>query len=253
MHRIRRVVAAAASVAVGVAVSGCGVYKDFTTSDFAKQDPDAIVSAASSAMRDVTSMRMTGAVRSEGNQFFIDLTMSRDDRCTGTFRFGGSHVDIRRLGHRVWLKGESGAYNRLSNRPLTPSALRRLSTAWLLVEDDKALLSACDLESFLDSFEVVDFGASPDKGAAKERKSDVLDEVPATVGDETDLSGQTVVPVSGRPGGTHEETSWVLSDAPHYVVRVESTATRDGGALAMSEFNEQVEVEAPDPKDVLKP
>ena len=46
---------------------------------------------------------------------------------------------------------------------------------------------------------------------------------------------------------------WVRSEAPHHVVKIESTATQDGGTIAFSEFDEDVEVEAPAPKDVLRP
>ena len=252
MRSVRRV---AAVVALVGAVSGCSVYEDFTTSEFAKQDADAIVTAASKAMQDVTSMRLTGQVRSHGNQFFIDVTADRDDRCTGTVRFGRSHIDVRRMGDKVWLKGESGAYNRLSRVPLPAHTLRRLSSSWGLLDDDKALNKACDLDAFLEDFAVVDYGAEDDGKAGKKagKQDDLSGEVDVTVGEETSMSGQKVVELSGSPGGQHQELSWVLSDAPHYVVKVESTSAQDGGSLSLSEFNEDVEVEAPDPKDVIRP
>ena len=257
MRRIRRV---AAAVALVGAVSGCSVYDDLTTSDFAKQDADAIAAAAGEAMREVTSMRLTGPVRAGGNQFFVDLTVDREARCTGTFRFGSSHVDVRRAGDRVWVKGEPGVYNRLGSTRLPAHALRRLSTSWILLEDDKDLQRACDLDTLLAEFAVVDLASDddvddgkPEKGAGRAGKGDDLaGDVPATVGEETTLGEQKVVPLSGRPGGTHEEIVWVRSEAPHYVVRMESTSAQDGGSLALSEFNEDVEVEEPDSKDVLR-
>jgi hypothetical protein len=249
MHRIRYV-AAAATLAGGL--SACSVYTDMTTSDFAKQDGDAIASAAGKAMQDVQSMRLTGQVRTRGNQFFIDLTLDRDDNCTGSIRIGGSNIDIRRVGDRVWIKGESGAYNRLSSTPLPEHVLKRLSTSWVLLEDDKGLRNSCDLDAFLEGFEVVDIdpGGADATGKGKHRTDDP---VPAVVGEETSIDGQAVVPLSGNPGGQHEELVWVLSEAPHYVVRVESTAVRDGGTLALTEFGQDVSVEAPDPADVLRP
>jgi peptidoglycan/xylan/chitin deacetylase (PgdA/CDA1 family) len=74
MRTIRGV---ATSVALAAAVSGCSVYEDLTTSDFAKQDADAIVAAASEAMQDVSSLRLTGQVRDGGEQYFIDLSVDR--------------------------------------------------------------------------------------------------------------------------------------------------------------------------------
>lgn len=239
----------AAAVALVGAASGCSVYEDFTTSDFAKQDGDAIVLAASKAMQDVTSLRMTGQVRDKGEQYFVDLTVARDDRCTGTVRLGGSNLDVRRVGDRAWVRGESGAFNRLSGSRLSSSALDRLSRSWLEVEGKEAA-ELCDYDRLLRTFEVVDYGERADRNGGG---SDVDDAVPATVGEETTVGGEKVVQLSATPGGSHDEHTWVLSEAPHYVVRLESTSTQDGGTLAFTEFNEDVDVQAPDKKDVFTP
>lgn len=253
---MRRTQRAVVGLALAATVSGCSVYDDLTTSDFAKQDGAAIVAAASTAMQDVQSMRLTGQARTHGNQFFIDLRLDRDDNCAGTIRFGASNIDIRRVGDRVWLKGESGAYNRLSSTRLPDAMLERLSTSWVLLEDDKGLREACDLESFLASFDVVDIGAGKDeaKGKGKGRgRDDLSGDVPTTVGEETTEDGHKVVQVSGSPGGQHDELAWVRSEAPHYVVRIESTSAQEGGSIAFSEFGRAVEVEVPKAKDVFRP
>lgn len=255
---MRRIKHAVVALSLACAATGCSVYDDLTTSDFAKQDGDAIVAAASEAMLDVQSMRITGQARTDGNQFFLDLRLDRDDNCVGTVRFGGSsNIDIRRVGDRVWLKGESGAYNRLSSTPLPRHLLDRLSTTWVLFEDDKDLRNACDLESFLESFEVVDLVAGdPDtgkgKGKGKDRTDDLSGEVPTVVGDESSEDGQKVVQLSGSPGGQHDELAWVRSEAPHHVVRIESTSMQDGGTIAFSEFDQEFEVEVPKGKDVMR-
>ncbi|GAA1436095.1 hypothetical protein GCM10009641_34040 [Mycobacterium cookii] len=265
MRRIRlhQVVVA---LSVACVATGCSVYDDLTTSDFAKQDGDAIVAAASEAMLDVQSMRITGQARSRGNQFFIDLRLDREDNCTGTVRLGGSNIDIRRVGDRVWLKGESGAYNRLSSTPLPRHLLEKLSTTWVLFEDDKEMRRLCDLEDLLRSFEVVDLvesdgsrgqgqgeGKGAGKGKGRGRADDLSGDVPTTAGDETSEDGQKVVRLSGSPGGQHEELAWVRSEAPHHVVRLESTSTQDGGAIAFSEFDEEFEVAVPEDEDVMRP
>ena len=239
MRTIRGVATAAALAA---AVSGCSVYDDLTTSDFAKQDGEAIVAAAGEAMQDVTSLRLTGQVRDAGEQYFVDLSVDREDRCSGTLRIGGSHLDVRRLGDRAWIKGEAGAFNRLGVGSIPRRALQRLSTSWLPLEG-KAAASLCDFDRLLKAFEVVDLD---------EKRGD-REDVPATVGDESEVDGQTVVQLSASPGGAHDEMVWVRSEAPHHVVRIESTATQDGGTIAFTEFDEDVEVEAPAPKDVLRP
>lgn len=234
MRTISRLVVAVVSLG---AMTGCSVYQDMTTSDFAKQEPDAIIAAASKAMLDVTSMRLTGQVRSNGQSVFIDLSVAQDGLCRGTMRINGANVDIRRIGKRAWLRGDSGA-----------------TRAKWIPADDKALIKLCDLESHLEEFEVTDAGKVSGTGSGKADKlADLEAYVPTDVGEETSLDGVKVVPLSGRPGGEHEETSWVRSDAPHYVVRIESTSANNGGALYYSAFNDEVVVEAPDRKDVLRP
>ena len=77
--------------------------------------------------------------------------------------------------------------------------------------------------------------------------------MPTVVGDESTEDGQKVVQLSGSPGGRHDELAWVRSEAPHHVVRIESTSTQDGGTIAFSEFDEEFEVEVPKGKDVMRP
>jgi hypothetical protein len=254
MRTIRGVAATAALV---VAATGCSVYEDFTTSDFAQQDGDAIVAAASEAMLEVTSLRMTGQVRDGGEQFFVDLSMDRDDQCTGTLRVGGSHLDIRRIGDRAWLKGEAGAFNRLGGGSVPRQVLDRLSSFWLEV-DTRTARQLCDFDGLLASFEMVDFGQErdeekrPGKGSGKQQDEDDAT-VPATVVEETTIDGHKAVLLTGSPGGSHDENTWVLSEAPHHVVKLESTSMKDGGTLSFSEFDVPVEVEAPPRKDVIRP
>jgi hypothetical protein len=252
MRTIRGVAAAVALVA---AASGCSVYEDFTTSDFAQQDGDAIVEAASEAMLDVTSLRVTGQVRDGGEQFFVDLSMDRDDRCSGTLRVGGSHLDIRRIGDRAWLKGEAGAFNRLGGGSVPRQVLERLSSSWVQL-DGRTATRLCDFDALLATFEVVDLGQEA-RGAGRAgggSKGDrAHDPVPASVVEETTIDGDKVVRLTASPGGAHEENTWVLSEAPHHVVKLESTSTQDGGTLSLSEFDVAVEVETPPSKDVIRP
>ena len=239
MRTIRRV---AVSVALTVAASGCSVYDDLTTSDFAKQSGESIIAAASAAMQDVTSMRLTGQVRQAGEQLFVDVSVDRDNRCAGTVRISGSHLDVRRIGARAWVKGESGAFKRLGGSALPARTLDRLSRSWLPIER-KAVRSLCDFEELLEAFEVVAFDERPDD----------WDSAAATVGDESSIDGHPVVQLTASPGGGHDEMVWVRSEAPHHVVRIESTATRDGGTIALTEFGDDVDVEAPARKDILRP
>ncbi|KQV64340.1 hypothetical protein ASC64_16410 [Nocardioides sp. Root122] len=235
---------AAALLVLTTLLSGCGAWESFRTSDFAKEDGAAIVSAAGKAMADVTSMRLTGQVVARGTQVLLDLSMGPKGRCTGTLRAGGSHIAIRRVGARAWIKGDEGVYNSVSDRALPPQVLTRLSTSWIAA-DDRSILDLCELDGYLESFRVVNLvdGA----GKAARDTSDAASDV--TVEAEESVDGERVVRLSADTG----EVVWVLSDAPHYVVRVESAVANDGGSLTLSEFNREVRVEVPDRGDVVRP
>ena len=249
MRTIRGV---AATVALLAGTTGCSVYEDLTTSDFAQQDGDAIVVAASEAMLDVTSQRVTGQVRDGGEHFFVDLSMDRDDSCSGTLRVGGSHLVIRRIGNRAWVKGEAGAFNRLGGGSVPRQVLDRLSSSWLQL-DGRNATRLCDFDALLATFEVVDLGQEGGAGKGRSKRDEVDDPVPASVVEETTIDGDKAVHLTASPGGAHDEDTWLLSEAPHHVVKLESTSTQDGGTLSFSEFDVEVEVEAPPRKDVIRP
>ena len=240
---------AAALLVLTTLLSGCGAWKSFRTSDFAKQDGAAIVSAAGRAMADVTSMRLTGQVAARGTQVLLDLSMGAKGRCTGTLRSGGSHIAIRRVGARAWVKGDEGVYNSVSDRALPPQALTRLSTSWIAA-DDRSILDLCELDGYLQSFRVVSLVDGSGSRAARKAGRDAADAASdVTVEAEESVDGDRVVRLSADTG----EVVWVLSDAPHYVVRVESAAASDGGSLTLSEFNREVRVEVPARGDVFRP
>ena len=265
---MKRIVGAAVAAALTVVLGGCSAYEDLTTSEFAKQEPDKILESASKAMREVDSVRIIGRVRDAGLQMFLDIRIDRSGRCTGGLRYDGRRLQVLSNGSKTWFKGDAGFFAMVSGYQPPSAARDRLSRSWLLMKpaDGKDF---CDLVEFLEAFDTVDVGGSEDsdtndeqgkKGKKGKKKNDEgtnsvqeLDQFPMTVDEESDLDGTTVVKLSASPGGSHDETVWVASDAPHRVLKVESSASRDGGSLTFSAFNEPVEVEPPAAKDVFKP
>ncbi|RYB94214.1 hypothetical protein EUA93_07590 [Nocardioides oleivorans] len=244
MRRSWHVVAA---VVLAGAVSGCGVVDDLRATGFSRQSGLEIATAASEAMADVTSMRLTGQLRVNGNPIVLDLSLG-DRTCTGSMRFDKGHFAVRRVGGRAWVKGDATAFSRIASTPLSAAATAQLSTTWIPA-DDEAILGLCDLDRYLESFSLSGSeqgGSGKGKGKGKDEAISFDD---VTVGEETTQDGDRVVEVTTTP----TETSWVLSEAPHYVIRVEDRTPRDGGFLNLSEFNRDVHVEAPRGKDVLRP
>ena len=240
---------AAALLVLSTLLSGCGAWERFRMTDFAQEDGATIVSAAGDAMDDVTSMRLTGQVVARGTQVLLDLSMGPDGRCTGTLRSGGSHIAIRRVGDRAWIKGDEGVYTSVTDRALPQQALTRLSTSWIPA-DDRRILDMCELDQYLRSFRVVSMvDGSAGNAARKAGRKATAGARDVTVEAEESVDGDRVVRLSADTG----EMVWVLSEAPHYVVRVESAVVTDGGSLTLSEFNREVRVEVPAPKDVFRP
>lgn len=228
------------------AVTGCGVVDDLRTTSFAKQSGAEIVTSASKAMAGVTSMRVTGQTRTDGNPLFLDLTLG-EDTCTGTVRFDKSRMSLLRVGDRAWFKGDEALYSRLSDAPLAAGALTELSTSWVRA-DDLADEEFCDLAAHLASFSLEPVAkGKKQKGMQGSREWTDLGDL--SVGEESDLDGGRAVEVTSTP----TNTAWISSEAPHYVVRLESTVPRDGGYLSYTEFNRDVEVRAPKAKDVVTP
>ena len=262
---MRRIAGAAVAAALTAGLSGCSVYEDLTTSDFAKQDPDAIMESASQAMREVDSLRLVGRVRQSGRHVFVDLRVDRSDTCAGELRLEGRRLSVLSTGSKTWVKGDAGFIATAAGYRAPSSARDKVSRSWIALDAENDL---CDYDAILGAFDVVDFGTEDDdsaeattgtkgkkakKGDEDDDAADLDDLVPMTIDEETDLDGTAVVKLTGTPGGTHDETVWVSSDEPHRVLKIESTDGRSGGTLSFSNFDEPVEVEPPAAKDVLKP
>ena len=136
----------------------------------------------------------------------------------------------------------------VSDRALPPHVLTRLSTSWI-VADDRSILDLCELDGYLESFRVVSLVGGSGRAARKAGRDTADAASDVVVEAEESVDGERVVRLSADTG----ELAWVLSDAPHYVVRVESAAASDGGSLTLSEFNREVRVEVPARGDVFRP
>jgi hypothetical protein len=246
MRRARHV---AIAVVLTGAVTGCGVVDDLRASDFSKQSGADIVTAASAAMADVTSMPVTGQTRSDGSPVFVDLTLG-EDTCTGTIRYDRSRVTLLRIGDRAWFRGDDATFRRLAGRPL-PGGGATGSGSWVRA-DELADEGFCDLAGLLSSFSLEPPAPGAKGAAAAEGMQDRrawTDLGDLAVGEEVDLDGGRAVEVTSTP----TDSAWISSSAPHHVVRLESTSPREGGSLSYTEFNQDVVVEAPRGKDVVRP
>lgn len=229
------------AIAVGglaVVLSSCGMIEELTKSDFAKQDAAAIARSAVKAIEDIETVRVTGPQQEDGQELFIDVWVSRAGDCRGTMRMSGNNVDIRRVDEKIWFKGDSGFFNMVGKSQVPPSALAKLSTRWVALDDAasrKAFSKFCDLDEMFGDVDTLTN----------------LDEV--TVGDEIDIDGRAAVEISSSPGGTYTERVWVSSEDPHYILKATSDEARQRASYVFSEFNQELVVEKPTPKEIYTP
>ena len=229
------------AIAVGglaVVLSSCGTIEELTKSDFAKQDADTIARSAVKAVDDIESARITGPYQQDGRELFIDVWVSRSGDCRGTLREGGNNVDVRRVEGKTWFKGDTGLINIAGGGAVPRAVVKKLSTRWMSVDDAagrKTFRELCDLDEI---FEDVDALTN-------------LDEV--TVGDEIDIDGRAAVEINSSPGGAHTERVWVSSEAPHYILKATSDEARQSLTFAFSEFNQELVVTRPAPKEIYTP
>lgn len=219
-------------------LAGCSVYEDMTTSDFAKQGVEDVVSASLETMTEVDSLRMTGSLWLKGRAHFVDLHLSRSGDCTGTLTYDGSHVDVRGVGGKAWVKGDVGFINTAGGGAGLPRATQeRLARSWIPLGTRQAR-DLCAFDTLFDKY-----------GVVHEDDDEVAD---LTRGDEVSLDGEDAVVVTGTDGGVATQRAWIASEAPHYVLKITQEGGREPAALAFSEFDQGFEVEPPPAKDVLR-
>lgn len=236
-----RAVATVVTVGLAGATSACEMPEmnlPFTGSEFAQREVADIASAAHGDMSEITSMRLIGSVRQRGNEYWVDLHLTDDGSCRGSMRFRDSHLEVVQIGKEMWAKGDSG-FMRLALGAGAPSGqVDRASRHWFH-QTEAEPNPLCDLESLVSGFEVREDGTDRD-GRTMSR------------GEETDLDGVGTVQVVTPDGGGHDTIAWVRTEAPHHVVRVESTSPRNGYSVTLSEFDAEVDVVPPADEDVVE-
>lgn len=252
MRRRRAARTTGALIALTLLLSGCDWVDELRRSDFAKQDVDAITAASAQAMKVVESVRVIGTVDAGGTHMLIDLRVS-EDQCTGFTRLGRGLVDVRRTPDGFWVRADRQALTDQGVSSVHPG-LGRVANKWVKSE----VIPLCRLDYWLDPFST---STAEDREAArgkgKDKKSDAGDDLDAgkehTVGKESDVDGtRAVAIVQSQPGVEAEPTTWVASEAPHRVVRVEGSTPDVTMRVDFGEYDREFTVETPAAKDTYR-
>lgn len=234
-RRTTRALAAAGVLAV--LLSGCGGGNDDKGSDagndFAKGKAEDIVAAAKSDMKELDSVHMSGTVSSSGQDLDIDLQVSSDGDCQGTFGIGEGTAEVRAADGSSWFKPDE-AFWREQGGDQADTIIQVVGDKWV-VDSSGQFSQFCDLDSLLDDL------INDKEGSDATYSVDGTDEI----------DGDSVVKVDRESEKDGTSSGYVLTDSPHYLVKVEKTEGDDAGTITFGEFDEDFTVEAPADDEVI--
>jgi hypothetical protein len=203
-------------------------------SEFEGETFKTIEHTAVKQMRSLDSVHMSGSMRSDGQSMDLDLTVDSKGNCTGKISMGDGSAQFMTSGKTSYVKGDRRFWTDSAGSPqAADQVLTLLGSRWAkLPPSSPGFGHLCDLDKLMKDFTKEDSKAKGKKGES------------------TDVQGARAVELVYKKG---KETTvvWVATDAPHNVLKMEQTGGDDPGRFTFSEFNENVDIDAPTGKDVV--
>jgi hypothetical protein len=212
--------------ALATMLSACG------GGGFAEESPEEIGKAAEKDMKALKSVRMTGELVNDGEPVSVDMALTTDGDCEGTLGIQGGETQIRSLGGETWMKPDA-AFWEASAGEQAEMVQGVVGDNWVVLGADQDFAELCDLDELLDQL-----GDDEDEGKAE------------TDGTE-DVDGTEAVKVTGETDEGDPVTVWVKVDEPHHILKMEVDQGDEPGTITFSEFDEELEVEAPGDDEVI--
>lgn len=248
--RIRRARLAALLAVPALLLAGCGDSGDDTegTTDetntvgspgsdeggpgenpFTGQPPEEVINAAARETQQLDTFHLE--MDDPTAAFSMDLRMSNDGRCSGTIADGPKEQEIRSDGTDVYAKGNRAFWESTSTGGIEMGRAvdELLDGKWLRLsrpDDIRATRELCSPSTIMPSFQV------PGERFTEEGEPITLDDGDAAV--------QFTSPSAGTVAISVEE--------PHVIRQLE---VPERGGTTISEVNEELEVEAPAPREVV--
>ncbi len=224
-----RVVTMAAGGAASLALlAGCG------GSGFADESVDEIIKQTSADMKALDSLRLKGDIASDGQEVSVDMRMTTDGDCTGTFGLMGGTAELLSVDGQTWFKPDE-AFWRASSPDQADMIMGVVGDKWVVMPAEESEVSEfCDLDSLLDEF-------------AKE--SD--DDKDVSKGETGEVDGEETIIINGESDEGDPMKAWIATEGKHYILKLEVTDGEEPGTITFSEFNEDVDVEAPAEDEVI--
>ena len=220
----RRLGSAAVSVLVALALAACGSSGGSSgggsSNGVTSKSPDQIVAAATSAVRSVNSVHVSGKVLSGGQNVALDLNLVNGHGGRGSMSQDGLGFKIVAVGPEVYINGSSAFWTKFGGA----AAAQLLSGKWLKAPATGQLSSLATLTDVQKLFSQL---LSTHGKLAK--------------GKTTTVQGQQVVAVNDTTNGG---TLYVATSGKPYPIEISKTGSQ-GGQLVFDQFNQPVSLTPP--------
>jgi hypothetical protein len=233
----RGIKSAFAATAAVTLLAGCGGGDGDkkASDDFAKSDVADIIAAAKKDMAALDSVHLSGEFTStDSGSVKLDLGVSTAGECSGTIEVGGGSAEILSADGKSWFKPDE-AFWKASAGEQADTIIGIVGDKWVVLPpDDTSFTSFCDLDELLKDITDTD----PEE---KEFVNDGADE----------FDGDPAVKLSRDDTDGGKITAYVAADDPHYVVHMEKTGGDDPGQATFSDFDEELDIQAPAESDTI--
>lgn len=201
--------------------------------DFAKKSGSDIADAANDAMDGLTSVHFGGTISSQGEEVELDLQASSGGDCTGSIRIGDGSVELLGVDGTTWMRPDETAWRTLAGDS-ADDLISLVGDKWVVIpEDEESFNEFCDLDDLIEQM-----------------LEDDDDDATYTTKGTDEVDGQDVVAVESK-SDEGVSTGYVSLEDPHYLVQVEKTEGDSTGTMTFSDFDADVDVEAPADDDVI--
>ncbi len=225
-----RIGLAVASVGMAAALTACG------GEDFTEKPAEDIVQASKDAMSDLSAVKVTGSISSDGQEIDLDMQTNSDGKCVGSISIDGGSAEIVGVDGTTWFKPDQAFWEATAGET-AEQIMALVGDKWVLVPaGDDGFSEFCDLDELLDQL-------------LEDEDDD--DKATFTTGEVEELDGEDVVPVEREDAEDGVSTGYVRVEEPNYLVKIDKTEGEDTGTVTFSEFDEEFDAEAPAEDDVV--
>ncbi|GGY99698.1 hypothetical protein [Streptomyces poonensis] len=250
-HITHRAATALLCAATTVIITGCspdGTEADTestastarTTHPFDSMTPEQIGNQASDAVKNVTSMRVTGKASSDGRQVEVDLTMDVRGSCNGTIGTSQGTVQIIKSDSLVYAKAKEDFWRATFNRGMAAEQAEEMVALFTGRWIKPPKMMSETLGRICDGFDTLIETMSPAYDGNATREAD------ATVG------GRPAAVLTERTT-TETTTVYIAKEGKPYLLRTKVAGGNEPGDLTFTDHDKPVDTTPPPADQILDP